>query len=179
MRLSASHDLILENVRVEPGNVTTALSMVPPAIQGAWGLPLAAIYLGIGQAARNEAVRFARNRRPNSLNQPISSVPHIQEKVAKMDLALLQSEAVIFGLAEQCLRDASSIPAGQFAAAKYLATNYAAEVTDLAMRLVGGAALSLDLPLQRYYRDVRAGFNNPPMDDVTLSLLSQEAFAGA
>src|SRR5258708_30404842 len=60
--------------------------------------------------ARNEAVRFAKNRRPNSLNQPISILPHIQEKVAKMDLALMQSEAVLFGLAEQCLRDPASIP---------------------------------------------------------------------
>ena len=179
MRLSASHDLILENVHLEAGAMTTALSTVPAEIQGAWGLPLAAIYLGIGQGARNAAVNFARQRRPNSLNQPISSVPHIQEKVAKMDLALLQAEAVLFGLAEQCLRDPSSIPAGQFAAAKYLATNHAAEVTDLAMRLVGGAALSLNLPLQRYYRDIRAGFNNPPMDDVTLALLSKEAFGEA
>ena len=176
MRLSASHDLILENVHVGPEALTTALSHVPANILGAWGLPLAAIYLGIGQGARNAAVRFAKSRKPNSLNQPISSVPHIQEKVAKMDLALLQTEALLFGLAEQCLRDASSIPAGQFATAKYLATNHSAEVTDLAMRLVGGAALSLNLPLQRYYRDIRAGFNNPPMDDVTLGLLSKEAF---
>ncbi len=179
MRLSASHDLILENVHVGPEALTTALSHIPAEIQGAWGLPLAAIYLGIGQGARNAAVGFAKNRRPNSLNQPISSVPHIQEKVAKMDLALLQVEALLFGLAEQCLRNPSVIPAGQFAAAKYLATNHAAEVTDLAMRLVGGAALSLNLPLQRYYRDVRAGFNNPPMDDVTLGLLSKEAFGEA
>ncbi|HXR66439.1 MAG TPA: acyl-CoA dehydrogenase family protein [Ktedonobacteraceae bacterium] len=178
MRLSASHDLLLENVHVGPEALTTALSHIPADIQGAWGLPLAAIYLGIGQGARNAAVNFAKNRRPNSLNQPISSVPHIQEKVAKMDLALLQVEALLFGLAEQCLRDPSSIPAGHFAAAKYLATNHASEVTDLAMRLVGGAALSLNLPLQRYYRDIRAGFNNPPMDDVTLGLLSKEAFEG-
>ena len=176
MRLSASHDLILENVHVEPEAFTTALSHVPADIQGAWALPLAALYLGIGQGARNAAVRFAKSRRPNSLNQPISSVPHIQEKVAQMDLALLQSEAVLFGLAEQCLRDPSTIPPGQFASAKYLATNHSAAVTDLAMRLVGGAALSLNLPLQRYYRDIRAGFNNPPMDDITLSLLSKEAF---
>jgi alkylation response protein AidB-like acyl-CoA dehydrogenase len=179
MRLSASHDLILENVHLEPEAFTNALSATSPGVLATlavWNLPLAAVYLGIGQGARNTAVRFAKNRRPNSLNQPISSVPHIQEKVAKMDLALLQAEAVLFGLADQCSRDASGISAGQLAAAKYLATNNAAEVTDLAMRLVGGAALSLNLPLQRYYRDIRAGFNNPPMDDVTLGLLSKEAF---
>lgn len=177
MRLSASHDLVLENVHVGPEAFTTVLNNLPPDVMGMWGLPLAALYLGIAQGARNEAVRFAKSRRPNSLDQSIASVPHIQEKVAKMDLAILQSEAVLFGLAEQCLRDISSIPASQFAAAKYLATNHAVEVTDLAMRLVGGAALSLNLPLQRYYRDVRAGFNNPPMDDVTLAMLSKEAFA--
>ncbi len=149
-----------------------------PAAQarlGAWGFPITAVYLGIAQGARNEAVRFARRRRPNSLDKPISSVPHIQEKVAQMELLLLQSEAVLFGLAEQFLRDAKSIPDSQFAACKYLVTNHAVEITDLAMRLVGGAGLSLNLPLQRYYRDVRAGLHHPPMDDVTLALLSKQA----
>lgn len=175
MRLSASHDLVFDNVRLEAEALTNLLD-IPPIVMSMWGLPLAALYLGIAQGARNEAVRFAKSRRPNSLNQSITSVPHIQEKVAKMDLALLQGEAVLFGLAEQAARDPMSIPASQFAAAKYLATNHALEVTDLAMRLVGGAALSLNLPLQRYYRDVRAGFNNPPMDDVTLTMLSKQAF---
>ncbi len=175
MRLSASHDVILDNVHLEAEALTDLLD-IPPTTMSIWGLPLAALYLGIAQGARNEAVRFAKKRRPNSLNQSIASVPHIQEKVAQMDLALLQSEAVLFGLAEQAVHDPSSIPASQFAAAKYLTTNHALEVTDLAMRLVGGAALSLNLPLQRYYRDVRAGFNNPPMDDVTLAMLSKQAF---
>lgn len=175
MRLSASHDLIFEDVHLEAEALTNLLD-IPPEIMSMWGLPLAALYLGIAQGARNEAVRFAKNRRPNSLTQSISSVPHIQEKVAKMDLALLQSEAVLFGLAEQAIRDPASIPASQYAAAKYLATNHALEITDLAMRLVGGAALALNQPLQRFYRDVRAGLNNPPMDDVTLTLLSKQAF---
>jgi len=175
MRLSASHDLILEHVHLEPDALTDLLE-IPPLALSIWGLPLAGMYLGIGQGARHAAVRFAKNRRPNSLNQPISSVPHIQEKVAQMDLALLQSEAVLFGLAEECLRDPSRIPASQFAAAKYLAVNHAQEVTDLAMRLVGGAALSLNLSIQRAYRDIRAGYNNPPMDDATLALLSKQAF---
>lgn len=67
------------------------------------------------------------------------------------------------------------MPASQFAAAKYLVTNHAVEIVDLAMRLVGGASLSLNFPLQRYYRDVRAGLHHPPMDDVTLSSLAKDA----
>lgn len=178
MRLSASHDLVLDNVHLEAEALTDLLD-IPSQVLSIWGLPLAALYLGLAQGARNEAVRFAKKRRPNSLNQSIASVPHIQEKVAKMDLALLQSEAVLFGMAEQVARDPESVPASQLAAAKYLATNHAVEVTDVAMRLVGGAALALNQPLQRYYRDVRAGFNNPPMDDITLAMLSKQAFGEA
>lgn len=178
MRLSASHDLILEDVHVDAAACTHLMDAAPNKV-AIWGLPLAAVYLGIGQGARNEAVRFAQTRRPNSLNQPISSLPHIQEKVAKMDLALLQSEAVLLAVAQQSLHGLGSVSSSQLAAAKYLATNHSAEVTDLAMRLVGGAALSLTLPIQRFYRDIRAGFSNPPMDDVTLALLSKEAFEQA
>lgn len=178
MRLSGSHDLVLENVAVE-AEAHTSLLDISPTMMAIWGLPLAALYLGIAQGARNTAVAFAKSRKPNSLNQPIASLPHIQEKVAQMDLALLQSESVLLAVAEQCRRAPESVDSSSLAAAKYLATHCAVEVTDLAMRLVGGAALSLALPLQRYYRDARAGFNNPPMDDVTLSLLSKRAFEEA
>jgi alkylation response protein AidB-like acyl-CoA dehydrogenase len=182
MRTSASNDLILANVHLGPNALADTLGTFTPASMaqlGAWSFPIHAVYLGIAQGARNEAIRFAQ--RPNGLIQsrpydkPISSVPHIQEKVAKIELILLQSEAVIFGLVEQYLSDSTSIPASQFAAAKYLVTNHAVEVVDLAMRIVGGASLSLQQPLQRYYRDVRAGLHHPPMDDATFSLLSRQA----
>ncbi|GCE30022.1 putative acyl-CoA dehydrogenase YdbM [Dictyobacter alpinus] len=177
-RTSASNDLILANVHLGPNALADTLGNFTPASMaqlGAWSFPLHAVYLGIAQGARDEAIRFAQRWRPNSLDQPISSVPHIQEKIAKIELILLQSEAVIFRLVEQYLRDATSISSSQFAAAKYLVTNHAVEVVDLAMRIVGGASLSLQKPLQRYYRDVRAGLYHPPMDDATFSLLCQQA----
>ncbi len=181
MRGSGSNDLILENVHVGPEAHLNARMSQDPATQGrlaAWGFPTTAVYLGIAQAARDEAIRFARRRRPNSLNQPISTIPHIQEKVAKMDLALLQSKALFFGIAEQFSNDPDSIKSSELAAAKYTVCNNAVEIVDLAMRLVGGASLSLSLPLQRYYRDVRAGLHHPPMDDTTLALLAKQALEG-
>jgi len=44
------------------------------------------------------------------------------------------------------------------------------------MRIVGAKSLSEKNPLHRYYVNVRAGLHNPPMDDVTLSLLADDAF---
>ncbi len=62
-----------------------------------------------------------------------------------MELLLLQARAVVYGTAETWVerpeyRDAI---AWQLAAAKYLATNNAIGVTDLALRIVGTAALGL------------------------------------
>ncbi|MGG6449535.1 acyl-CoA dehydrogenase, partial [Pseudobacillus badius] len=54
-------------------------------------------------------------------------------------------------------------------------TNSAIKIVDLSMRLAGAKSLQMSNPLQRYYRDVRAGLHNPPMDDMTISKLAQTA----
>ena len=49
--------------------------------------------------------------------------------------------------------------------------NQGMEVIDLAMRIVGAKSLEMDRPLQRYYRDMRAGLHNPPMEDMAIRIL--------
>jgi len=56
-------------------------------------------------------------------------------------------------------------------------TNAAVEIVDLCMRIVGGDSLLRNLPLERCYRDVRAGLHNPPMDDMTVQQLADAALA--
>ena len=46
---------------------------------------------------------------------------------------------------------------------------------DHCMRVVGGASMLKNLPLERYYRDVRAGLFHPPSDDALLPLLGRVA----
>jgi len=53
--------------------------------------------------------------------------------------------------------------------AKYLAAETAIKVTDLALRVCGGRGLMKDYPLERYYRDVRAGLVMGPSTDFLLS----------
>lgn len=180
MRGTASNDLILEQVYVSAEAHVDASIPLPsiPNIQNrltGWILVPIAVYLGIAQAARDEAIRFACQHQPNSLKQPIATLPHVQEKAGKMDLALLESRAMLFGVAEQLSSDPGSVPASIIGAAKYVVTNHALEVVDIAMRLVGAASLSLSSPLQRYYRDVRAGLHNPPMDDTVIVSLGKGA----
>ncbi len=181
MRGSGSNDLVLEDVHVPANYHVDAQIPTNPAVQNqvaAWQMVTTAVYHGIAEGARNEAIRFARQRRPNSLDKPISSVPHIQEKAAKMELLLTESRALLYGLSAQFSSSPTSVSASDCAAVKYLVTNHAVEVVDLAMRLVGAAALSLQSPMQRYYRDVRAGLSNPPMDDATITMLGKQALEG-
>jgi len=59
--------------------------------------------------------------------------------------------------------------------AKSHATNAAVRVTDLALRVTGGVGLAEANPLERCFRDVRAGLIHPPLDDVALEAAARRA----
>jgi len=59
--------------------------------------------------------------------------------------------------------------------AKYLCTNAAIAATDQALRIAGGFGLTRKLPLERYFRDARAGLTHPPQDDAALELIGRAA----
>jgi alkylation response protein AidB-like acyl-CoA dehydrogenase len=152
----------------------------PPEGPG-WAALIAAVYLGVATAARDAALRFAADRRPQPLGgRAIGELPAVQRLLGEIEVALAESRALLFGTAEAWVdapwRRDDLLPL--LGAAKYVVTNRAVEVTDRAMRVVGGAALARAHPLQRYYRDVRAGLHHPPMDDVALATLARTALAG-
>jgi alkylation response protein AidB-like acyl-CoA dehydrogenase len=144
----------------------------------------AEVYLGIAGAARDFAIDFAKNRKPNGMATTIAELPNIQRLTAEIELLLLQARSVLYETAEawNCDPDERDGLAPRLAAIKYLSTNYAIQVTDLAMRVVGSAGLARSNPLERYLRDARTGLGHPPMDDAalvtigksTLGLLSQD-----
>jgi alkylation response protein AidB-like acyl-CoA dehydrogenase len=182
MRLTGSHDLIMQNVEVAPEGYLGLNSKTSPeqsACNASWGLPVAAIYFGIGRAAGKFAAKYARERTPNSLKTSIAELPHIQEKMGRLELALLSAENTLFTVADLVATRQHDISPTHLqalvGAAKNLATNKAIEATDLALRIVGAVGMFMDSPLQRYYRDARAGLNNPPMDDASLTLLGKVA----
>lgn len=182
MRGSGSHDVLLEDVFVPARyQVGTRVGVKPDRLRddgGAWMLHIPACYLGVALAARDFAVNYAATYQPNSLPHPIAKVPHVQEKLGQMELKLLAARTLMYDLARRWDQaEPGEWPTfrPQLAAAKLLATNSAIDVVDLAMRIVGARSLWRDLPLERYYRDVRAGLHNPPMDDITYQLLANDA----
>lgn len=178
MRSTGSHDVIFDHVVVPDGNRLPQAPGLPAGDLGPWNLIGSAVYLGIATAARDFAVDYARNRRPTAQEgRAIAELQTVQHRVAQMDLLLLEANSVLFGtaeLAERCPEERKSF-AWRFAASKYIATNNAIAVTDQAMRIVGSVGLFRSSPLERYFRDVRAGLGNPPMDDVALTTIGKAA----
>ncbi len=177
MKGTGSHDLYLENVVVDNDSYVEQLGREGKRANG-WLLHIPACYLGIAKAAKKHAIEFALSYTPNSINKPIAELPNVKQKIGEMELKIMQVEYFLHAVARQWdssdeqEREAMGPVLG---AVKLTVTNAAIEVVDLAMRIVGARSLSLKSPLQRYYRDVRAGLHNPPMDDMTVQMLSAYA----
>ncbi len=176
MRGTGSHDLVLENVAVDESDLVEIPSYQTGFKLNGWGLLISATYLGISQAARDYAVQFANTHSPNSIEGTIAGLPNVQALIGEIDLELYKARFALYGAAEAYL-DEQRIKkmTNGVLVTKHIVTNAAITVVDKAMRIVGAKSLQLSNPLQRYYRDVRAGLHNPPMDDLTISKLAQTA----
>lgn len=177
MRATGSHDLVLNEVTLDEEKLVELLQGPRGAKPNGWLLHIPAVYLGIAQAARDYAVQFASEYSPNSLNGPIKDVPAVQQRTGEMELELLKARHFLFHIA-QLYDDPKRRPhlRSELGAVKHIVTNAALSVVDKAMRIVGAKSLERTNPLQRYYRDVRAGLHNPPMDDAVIQKLAAEAF---
>lgn len=176
MRATASDDLILENVHV-PLHYLVEKLVVPRGNQvNGWLLHIPACYLGIAQAARNYAIHYAKTYAPNSITTTISELPNVQMHIGQMEQELLEMRHFLYSVArmydDETLRHHLTEELG---AAKTKVMNGALKVVDIAMRICGAHSLQMTCPLQRYYRDVRAGLHNPPMEDVTVLKLAKQA----
>jgi alkylation response protein AidB-like acyl-CoA dehydrogenase len=176
MRATGSHDVVLDGVFV-PERYRLVPSEAAVDDGGGWLLHIPACYLGIALAARDFALRFAKSYRPNSLKGPIAELPNIRQLIGQIELELRTARQMLYAAAERWDREPAQRAAmkPQLGLAKLIATNGAIRIVDLAMRIVGGTSLSKNYPLERYYRDVRAGLHNPPMDDTVMALLANEA----
>jgi alkylation response protein AidB-like acyl-CoA dehydrogenase len=169
LRASDSHDLTLNQVTVPAENLivqneTTLRPMWFPMI-------LAATYLGVAIASRDRLVAFALDRVPLALGKPIATLPKIQREIGEIDASLMAARALLFEVAENW----DQRTYGRVAAAKQFATRIAAEVTDQAIRVAGAQSLTKGLPLERYFRDTRAGTMSPPSGDTAYETVGKEA----
>ena len=181
LRSSGSGDVVYHDVAVDDAwlidrKALGSPSPVEPPTGMAWfALTLAAVYLGIGQAALDAVVHYAKTRVPTALGKPIATLPLIQRRIGEASIPLQTARALLHDVAATWSNDpAARLTLGpRIAAAKYAATNAAVVATDHALRAAGGFGITRDLPLERFFRDARAGLTHPPNDDAALEMVGR------
>lgn len=169
MRGSASGRLVLTDVAVGPDDLLQRRRAGAPDPRGAapmawFGVAIAAAYLGVGEGARADVVRWARGRRPGDGSTAVADIPSVQLRLGRMDARLRAARIVVLDVARRWDTDRDTRDIGLV---KLVATEAAVQATDEALRVAGGPGFSSG-PLERAFRDARAGLINPPLEDVAL-----------
>lgn len=112
---------------------------------------IAAQAVGIAQAALDEALRYAGQRR--QFGAPIEKLQSIQMMIADMATEVDGARLMVYRPA--ILRDRGKPFSQASAMAKLFASETACRVTDAAVQIHGGYGYSRSYPVERYYRDAR------------------------
>ena len=112
---------------------------------------IAAQSLGLGQAALDEAVKYAKER--HQFGKPLTAFQGISFKLAEMKMDVDAARLLVYRAAyldskkQKCPLEASM--------AKLYASEMANRVTAEAVQIHGGYGVIEDFPVERYYRDAR------------------------
>lgn len=180
MRATASHTLHFAGTPVATADVIARFPFSRrasrPAMTPWFALPVAAVYLGIARAARDEAVAAASRPRYSQTEIAASEARHL---IADIERRLHVAEAILVNAAATADGDRRSSPglSPLEAAAKLEVTQSAIAIVDAAVRIVGGRSLARGSRLERAWRDVRSGSVHPPTDAVANNLLADSALA--
>ncbi|MFE4574809.1 acyl-CoA dehydrogenase family protein [Streptomyces chartreusis] len=114
-------------------------------------LGIAACAIGVAQAALDEAVTYATERR--QFGKPIADFQGLRFMLADMATQIEAGRALYLAAAR--LRDAGRPFAKQAAMAKLLCTDAAMKVTTDAVQILGGYGYTADFPAERYMREAK------------------------
>ncbi len=182
MRASSSHSWVLDNVFVEEEAIIRHKPWEwDQFARGLWawhGGTFSSIYLGIARAARDFAIEYTKTRTRLPFTRPESHYPGHQFLAAEMDIGLKAAWAfqaqMAARLTDPYARDNQTMV--DAFAMQHFCMRTAVEVVNKAIDMVGGAALARRLPLERYYRDVRAGPMHPVSGFDALEMIGKHAF---
>jgi acyl-CoA dehydrogenase len=183
MRATASHDVQLDGVFVPEAHITgrRPWGQLDAMLRNAlihFSLPLAAVYYGVACSGRDQAVHTLTHRTAAD-GRSMAADALIQRTVGLMDAKLKAGWWALLGALNE-LGDEFDYPLDDehlstCMLAKRSVVMEAQSVVDLAMQAVGAASYFKRSPLERAYRDVRAGPFHPLSPEKTLLYAGQLA----
>lgn len=154
LRASDTAELIFEDCRIPRGNCLGKpdagfLDCLRVLDRGRIGI--AALAVGIGQAALEASTRYAQQRQ--QFGKPIASFQAIQWKLG--DMATEIEAARLLTCRAAALADRGCPMTREAAMAKLFASEVAVKAANEAVQIHGGYGFIRDYPVEKYYRDVK------------------------
>lgn len=128
--------------------------------------------VGTMEAATNKSAQHLTNTRLEHLGQSLADIPTVRAYLSRMRIRTDMSRALLddaLAALEQGREDAMLRVLEVKAAAGEAST----EVTDLAMRVCGGAAFRKEAGIERHFRDARAATVMAPTTDVLYDFIGK------
>ena len=126
----------------------------------------------IASAALRAAIEHAAGARFEHLGSTLAEVPGVRERLARAYVRHAQARAYLHAVAAQVAEGDPDAQLGVLGV-KAATAEMAIEVTDLCLRIGGGAAYSKHGPLERHLRDARAASVMAPTTDVLHDFLGK------
>jgi len=177
MRATGSHTIMIRDVFATPeqrigeeGHLFEEFAQVAHW----YCLSFSAIYLGIGQAAYNYVLDYARTRKVQKSGQLVGHLPWNRFAIGEMYNRLDACRTLIYTLARE-ISEKRPYGERQVPAIEMLRTFVAEnilEVANLATRIAGGQGYLKGNPLERYFRDIRSAPLHTLKRDEVLELLA-------
>jgi alkylation response protein AidB-like acyl-CoA dehydrogenase len=154
VRASDTAQLALDNVRIPKENLLGRVNegfIDTLKILDGGRISIAAMALGIGRGAYEEALKYAQQR--EQFGQPIAQFQAIQWKLADMATELDAARLLILRAA--WLKDQGSRVTKESAMAKLYASEAATRACNQGLQIHGGYGYMKDYPVERYLRDAK------------------------
>jgi len=155
------------------GNLNQGLKVMLSALDAA-RVGSAAIAVGLGRAALAESAAYARHR--EQFGQAIAQFQAIQWKLA--DLATDLEAAALLTLKAAWLKDQNQLYGTAAAMAKKFATDVAMQAALEGVQILGGYGYLKDYPLERYFRDAKAGQIYEGTNEIMRLIIAREVLKG-
>ncbi|SNY04516.1 acyl-CoA dehydrogenase family protein [Paractinoplanes atraurantiacus] len=175
MRATGSHDLQID-VTVPPGALlggVEGLALVIAQLAPHWMVAsYAAVYVGVARAAVDAAVEHVNQRK-------LGHLPAIRARIGRADAAVAAAHLAVMEAARRVDEQPGEAETTRWVwRAKLLAGTTAAEVAASMLEAAGTSAMRRGHPLERLYRDARAGSLQPATSDVCADWLGVDALGG-
>jgi acyl-CoA dehydrogenase len=173
---SPTGELFLEDVRAEPDRLLGETEK-GPSREGAKDTfsiertGVAAMALGIIERSLEMAVRYARER--VQFGKPIGEFQLIQEKLARMEVARLNVQNLVFRTIE-CAAQGRGFSLAEASAMKLYSARAAVEVANDALQVYGGNGYMAEFGVEQLARDARVLQIYGGTDEIQISAIARD-----